>query len=183
MSKSTEQQLEKSQRWVEKVVVGLNLCPFAKPVLKANSLRYALCSDESDKQLVQFFLSELDMISQADESDIATTLVVMPNGLADFYDYLDFLATCEDLLKQSGLQAEFQLASFHPDYIFAGVDADDVSHFTNRSPYPMLHIIREAQMSRVLANHPNPENIPERNIQLLREMGKAAIIDLRDGNQ
>ena len=180
MSDSTEQQLEKSQRWVEKVVVGLNLCPFAKPVLKANSLRYALTSEESQEQLAKFFLSELDTISQADEADIATTLVLMPKGLTDFYDYLDFLAMCEDLLKQSGLQAEFQLASFHPNYIFAGVDEDDASHFTNRSPYPMLHIIREAQMSRVLANHPNPENIPERNIQLLRDMGKAAVLALSE---
>jgi hypothetical protein len=180
MSESTEQQLEKSQRWVEKVVVGLNLCPFAKPVLKANSLRYALSSECTPEQLAKFFLIELDIISQADEAVIATTLVVMPEGLTDFYDYLDFLADCEDLLQKSGLQSEFQLASFHPDYIFAGVDEDDASHLTNRSPYPMLHIIREAQMSRVLANHPNPEKIPERNIQLLREMGKTAVLELCD---
>lgn len=175
MSDTIEQQQQASQRWVEKVVVGLNLCPFAKPVLKANSLRYAMCADKTQQQLAAFFLTELDLIAQSDEADIATTLVVIPNALADFYDYLDFLALCEELLAKSGLQSEFQLASFHPKYIFAGVDEQDVSHYTNRSPYPMLHIIREAQMSRVLANHPDPDKIPERNIQLLREMGKNAL--------
>lgn len=180
MSSNTEQQLAKSQRWVEKVVVGLNLCPFAKPVLKENSLRYSICEDTSEQQLATFFLTELDLISASSEADIATTLIVIPDALSDFYDYLDFVALCEDLLKKSGLQDEFQLASFHPQYIFSGVDENDASHYTNRSPYPMIHIIREAQMSRVLANHPNPERIPERNIALLQEMGKEAVIALTE---
>lgn len=173
-----QQQLELSKQWVEKVVVGLNLCPFAKPVIKANGLRYALTQSVADDALIAFFLAELELISNADEVTIATSLVIYPNALGDFYDYLDFLAQCEELLVRAGLSGEFQVASFHPDYLFAGVGEEDVSHWTNRSPFPMLHIIREAQMSRVLANHPNPDSIPERNIELLREMGKEAILRL-----
>ncbi|MEH6446428.1 MAG: DUF1415 domain-containing protein [Oceanospirillaceae bacterium] len=173
-----QQQLESSQQWVEKIVVGLNLCPFAKPVIKANGLRYALTQSVVRDELIAFFLAELELISNANELTIATSLVIYPNALGDFYDYLDFVAQCEELLAQAGLNAEFQIASFHPDYQFAGVSEDDVSHWTNRSPFPMLHLIREAQMSRVLANHPNPDSIPERNIELLREMGKKAILQL-----
>lgn len=178
MSKSLElQQLELSQQWVEKVVVGMNLCPFAKPVIKAKSLRYAITQASALPDLQTYFLQELTHITTVDEEQVATTLVIFPLALADFYDYLDFVALCEQLVTKAGLDGEFQLASFHPNYLFAGVCENDVSHWSNRSPYPMLHIIREAQMSRVLANHPNPDSIPERNIELLRSLGRDGLIE------
>lgn len=177
MVKNTaQQQLTLTQQWLETIVVGMNLCPFAKPVIKAQSLRYALTTESDNEQLLHFFLAELEKIQQASEQQIATTLVIMPNAVADFYDYLDLLAQCEELLEGAHLADEFQLASFHPGYLFAGVDADDMSHWTNRSPYPILHIIRQGQMSRLLANYPNPESIPKRNIALLRDMGKSELI-------
>ncbi len=176
MQTSSEQQLLISQQWVAQIVVGLNLCPFAKPVLKADSLRYAITQDTEYTALSEFFLSELEKIQLSDEGQIATTLIIVPNALADFYDYLDFLAHCEQLINKASLEGEFQLASFHPQYVFAGESSEAIANYTNRSPYPMLHIIREAQMSRVLENHPDPDSIPNRNIQLLQKLGKAELI-------
>ena len=165
-----------TRQWVETMVVGLNLCPFAAPVVKKDTLRYAVTEGQSEEELAHAFLSELEKIQKANEVDIATSLVVMPKALADFYDYLDMLAVFESLLKSSGLEGTFQLASFHPNYQFAGVAAEDLSHWTNRSPFPMVHIIREGQMERVLAHYPNPDAIPERNINLLRELGREELI-------
>ena len=165
-----------SRQWVESIVVGLNLCPFASPVVRKNTLRYAVSQSEDVDVLANDFLSELNLIQEADEQDIATSLLIMPRAVVDFYDYLDLLAEFERLLAKAGLSGIFQLASFHPAYLFAGVDAGDLSHWTNRSPFPMVHIIREGQMSRVLMHYENPEEIPERNIKLLRELGREGLI-------
>ena len=165
-----------TRQWVETMVVGLNLCPFAAPVVKKDTLRYAVTEGQSEEDLAHAFLSELEKIQKANEVDIATSLVIMPKALADFYDYLDMLAVFENLLKASGLEGTFQLASFHPNYQFAGVAAEDLSHWTNRSPFPMVHIIREGQMERVLAHYADPDAIPERNINLLRELGREELI-------
>lgn len=176
LKKLEQQQLELSRQWVEKVVVGMNLCPFAKPILIADSLSYALTQAEELADLETFFLEQLMHITASVEAKIATTLVIFPKALANFYQYLDFVARCEELVEQAGLAEQFQLASFHPNYVFADVQEEDLSHWTNRSPFPMLHIIREAQISRVLANHPNPQSIPERNIEFLRELGKEELV-------
>jgi len=175
----TEQKkaLELTQHWLEQVVVGMNLCPFAKPVLKNNSIHYAVTDQSEWQSLSQFFLQELTRIAQADEQQISTSLLIIPQGLSDFYDYLDFVSDCEDLIRKAGLTDQFQLASFHPQYIFAQVDPEDVSHWTNRSPYPIVHIIREEQMSTVLEKHPNPDSIAQRNIALFQDMGKDALIE------
>jgi len=165
-----------TRQWVETMVVGLNLCPFAAPVVKKDTLRYAVTEGQSEEDLAHAFLSELEKIQKANEVDIATSLVIMPKALTDFYDYLDMLEVFENLLKASGLEGTFQLASFHPNYQFAGVAAEDLSHWTNRSPFPMVHIIREGQMERVLAHYPDPDAIPERNINLLRELGREELI-------
>lgn len=165
-----------SRQWVELIVVGLNLCPFASPVVRHNTLRYAVSESSELEGLTCDFLNELNMIQQADEKEIATSLLIMPRAVSDFYDYLDVLAHFEKLLAKAGLSGIFQLASFHPAYLFAGVETDDLSHWTNRSPFPMIHIIREDQMSRVLMHYDNPEEIPERNIKRLRELGREGLI-------
>lgn len=165
-----------TRQWVETIVVGLNLCPFASPVVRKNTLRYAISESESIEALANDFLDELNLIQEADEKEIATTVLIMPRAVADLYDYLDLLAHFERLLDKAGLSGIFQLASFHPAYLFAGVDAADLSHWTNRSPFPMIHIIREGQMSRVLMHYENPEEIPERNIKLLRELGREGLL-------
>ena len=166
-----------TRQWVETMVVGLNLCPFAAPVVRDNSLRYAVTQAQESESLVAAFLAEIELILAADEKDISTTLFIVPAGLEDFYDYLDYLRLFEELLQEAGLEGVLQLASFHPGYLFAGVPEDDLSHWSNRSPWPAFHIIREAEMGRALTHYANPEQIPERNIQRLRELGRAGLIE------
>lgn len=163
--------LERTKNWLEKTVCDLHLCPFARPVVDAGTLALTVSKATETDQLLRDFLVELDIFQKASEAELATSLLILPTGLKDFDDYLDFLAEAQTLLEGSGLAGEVQLASFHPDYIFEGEPEDDVSHFTNRSPYPMLHLIREAMLSRELENFPNPEEIPQRNISRLRAMG------------
>nr|WP_067289386.1 DUF1415 domain-containing protein [Marinobacterium profundum] len=167
-----------TERWVEVMVVGENLCPFAAAVLKREQLRFAVSPADSAEAVARDFLQELALIQQAPEEEIATTLMIVPAALDDFYDYLDALAQCEALIAKAGLEGVFQLASFHPRYRFGGVPADDISHWTNRSPYPMFHLLREGQMSRVLAHYPDPDAIPERNIAHLRALGPEGLIKL-----
>lgn len=164
------QVIEQTRQWVENVVVGQNLCPFAAPVVRQNIIHYALSQARDDETVLQDFLLELDRLQQTDESQLSTTLVIYPHAFEDFDHYLDLLSVMEALLEQAGLDGVFQLASFHPQYLFDGVDADDRSHWTNRAPYATVHIIREGEMSRALAHYKHPEQIPERNMQLLREM-------------
>ncbi|WP_299200354.1 DUF1415 domain-containing protein [uncultured Amphritea sp.] len=174
---SSEQVEKITRQWVETMVVGLNLCPFAAPVVKDNSLRYAVTEAQESESLVAAFLAEIELIQAASETDISTTLFIVPVGLEDFYDYLDHLRLFEELLVESGLDGVLQLASFHPGYLFAGVPEDDLSHWSNRTPWPAFHIIREAEMGRALAHYANPEQIPERNIKLLRELGREGLIE------
>lgn len=175
---SAEQVEKITRQWVETMVVGLNLCPFAAPVVKDNSLRYAVTAAQESESLVAAFLAEIELIQTASEADISTTLFIVPAGLEDFYDYLDHLRLFEELLVESGLDGVLQLASFHPGYLFAGVPEDDLSHWSNRSPWPAFHIIREAEMGRALTHYAKPEQIPERNIKLLRELGRERLIAL-----
>ncbi|MBN1005849.1 DUF1415 domain-containing protein [Amphritea pacifica] len=165
-----------TREWVETMVVGLNLCPFAAPVVRDNTLRYAVTTAQEGEPLVAAFLAEIELILAADEQTVSTTLFIVPAGLQDFYDYLDHLHLFEELLEQAGLEGVLQLASFHPAYRFAGVPADDLSHWSNRSPWPAFHIIREAEMGRALTHYAHPEQIPERNIKLLRELGREGLI-------
>jgi uncharacterized protein len=175
---SPEQVLALTQRWVEVMVVGENLCPFAAPVLRREQIRYAVCEARTTEAINSAFLQELERIQQAPEDDIATTLLIMPRALGDFYQYLDMLAHCEDLIAAAGLEGVFQLASFHPRYRFGGVPASDISHWTNRAPFPMFHLLREGQLSRVLAHYPDPDAIPQRNIEHLRALGRDGLIRL-----
>ena len=164
--------------WLETFVVGLNLCPFARPYLNTDQLRITVCPATSMEELRHAFLSELDVLQRSAEVDAATSLLVMPNALADFGQYLDFFDEAQRLLESCALDGVFQLASFHPDYCFEGMAVDDASHYTNRSPFPMLHFIREEQLSRVLETYPNPEAIPENNIRRLQELGRQKILQL-----
>jgi hypothetical protein len=175
---SPEQVRALTRRWLEVMVVGENLCPFAAPVLKRAQIRFAVSEAQTAAAIAADFLQELDLIQQAPEDEIATTLLIVPRALGDFYDYLDLLAHCEDLIAEAGLDGVFQLASFHPRYRFTGVPADDISHWTNRAPFAMFHLLREGQMSRVLAHYPDPDAIPERNIEHLRALGRDGLIRL-----
>ncbi len=161
--------------WLQTFIVELNLCPFARPVIAADTLRIAVCESEDLNQLNQAFLTELDLIQQSSELDIATTLLVMPNALASFDEYLMFLDNAEALIEELGLDGTIQLASFHPEYLFDGEDEQSASHFSNRSPYPVIHFLREDMLTNALDEFPNPEQIPLRNISTLEKIGRAEI--------
>jgi hypothetical protein len=170
---SPQQALDETRRWVEQVVVGLNLCPFAAAPMKGERIRYVHCPERDDEGIYRSLLSELEMLIDLPESSAETCLFVVSEGLEGFPHYLEFFHIAEAAIPRAGLEGIVQLASFHPDYCFDGVDEEDPANFTNRSPYPMFHLIREAPLARALEKYPDPEAIPERNIALLRELGLA----------
>lgn len=172
-----EQAASLTQQWVEAMVVGLNLCPFAAPEVRNETIRYAVSDAEGVEPAVQDFLQELAHIQGQEESDLSTTLVSFTQTAQTFEEFLDLLDLCQAVLENAGLDGIFQLASFHPDYCFAGVDADDITNWTNRAPFPTIHIIREGQMSRVLVHYKNPEEIPERNMALMDKLGREGLIE------
>jgi len=164
------------------MVVGLNLCPFTKRELLADRVRFFVSEAETEEQLLMDLHSELNLLNgcSGDGVDIETTLLIHPGVLQSFSDYNQFLDYAEGLLMELKLEGVYQIASFHPDYQFADTAADDVENYTNRSPYPMLHLIREKSLEKAVANYPNPEQIPERNIALLRNLGREKVQALLD---
>mgnify|MGYP000076321381 CR=1 FL=1 len=171
--------VESVKAWVETMVVGLNLCPFAKRELLANRVRFFVSEAKTEEQLLMDLHSELNLLNDcagaAGGAYIETTLLIHPEALLDFGDYNQFLDYAEGLLVELQLEGIYQIASFHPNYQFAGTQLKDVENYTNRSPYPILHLIREHSLERAVANYPNPEQIPDRNIALLKEMGSEKI--------
>ncbi len=165
-----EEIIKPVQHWLATVVVGLNLCPFAKRVLVNNSIRFSVTEADSEALLLKALQTELKVLNR--DETIETTLLIHPWMLQDFYDYNQFLNTVDGLLVELDLEGIYQVASFHPDYQFAGTEADDVENYTNKSPYPMLHLIREESLEQAIENYPDPERIPERNITLLKSLGR-----------
>ena len=163
--------IAESQRWLERAVIGLNLCPFAKSVHAKGQVRWVLSDAITPEALLEQLGAELLHLrdTPADETD--TTLIVHPQVLTDFLDYNDFLDTAEALVESLALDGVLQVASFHPHYQFAGSAPDDVENFTNRSPYPTLHLLREDSVSRAVTAFPDPEVIVERNVETLRALG------------
>ena len=166
--------IEATRKWVEKVIVGFNFCPFAKREVVRNTIRYRVLSFPDSSR--ESFFDALDQLSREygyldEQPETETTLVIFPDFLTSFDDFLDFLGFAEQALLDQGYEGTYQLAHFHPDYCFEGEAISDPANYTNRSPYPTLHIIREESMEKVLANIADPEEIPERNIQLARDMG------------
>jgi uncharacterized protein len=159
-------------RWLERAVIGLNLCPFAKAVYVKQQVRFVLSEADDAETLLQVLHDELLLLRDADPEQIDTTLIVHPHVLTAFLDYNDFLDLADGLIAELGLEGEIQVASFHPDYQFAGTAPDDVSNCTNRSPYPTLHLLREASVERAVAAFPDPDAIVERNIATLEKLGR-----------
>jgi len=164
------------RQWVETVVVGLNLCPFAKRELVKNRVRFVVTKATNEDQLLVALEAELDLLSR--EASVETTLLIHPGVLQDFYAYNQFLNSADALLRQMKLEGAYQIASFHPDYQFAGTEQDDVENYTNRSPYPMLHLIREESLERAIVSYPDVDNIPERNRKLMESLGEIKMKEL-----
>lgn len=156
---------------LERAVIGLNLCPFAKAVHLKKQIRYAVSAAQTPEDLLADFVAELRVLQAADACDIETTLLLHPQALADFLDYNDFLELADATLAAEGLEGEIQVASFHPRYQFAGSGPEDIENYSNRSPYPMLHLLREASIARAVAAFPDAGQIFERNIETLRRLG------------
>jgi hypothetical protein len=161
--------------WLASIVVGLNLCPYARPLLGADSLRITICMENRRGPMRRSFLAELDLLQRSSEAEIATTLQAFPAALGKFTDYLDFLAEAQTLLAEAGLEGVVQLASFHPHYQFAGEARDAAGNYSNRSPYPLIHLLRENMLTRVLADGTDPSAIPARNIATLDAIGAAEL--------
>lgn len=168
--------INQTKKWLSSVVIEHNFCPFAKREYDNNRIHYAVI--ETDDLKVQLEHIILECAALDNNTQRETSLLILHKTLPDFEDYLDVLELANSLLKEQGYEGIYQLASFHPNYCFEGVNPDDPSHYTNRSPYPMIHILREASVEAVIKNHPNPEDIPERNIQLTKAMGLQAMKDL-----
>ena len=162
-----------TRRWLERAVIGLNLCPFAKAVTVKDQVRFVLSDATTPQALRDELARELALLRDADPDAIDTTLIVHPRVLVDFLDYNDFLDVADALIESMDLAGELQLASFHPDYVFAGTSADDPGNCTNRAPYPTLHLLREDSVDKAVAAFPDADRIYEANIEALRKLGPA----------
>jgi uncharacterized protein len=160
-----------TRAWLEQAVIGLNLCPFAKAVHVKNQIRYVVSEAQTAEALLTELLLELKTLAAADPDEIDTTLLIHPYTLTDFLDYNDFMDIADAAIQELDLSGEIQIAGFHPQYQFADSNADDIENYTNRSPYPTLHLLREASVERAVAAFPDAGVIFESNIATLRRLG------------
>lgn len=166
------------QTWITRVVVGLNLCPFARKPLENNQVRITVSNAHNTAALLEDLHAELSLLESKPASEIETTVIAISEMLGDFADYNDFLDLAEGLLDRFGWEGQFQIASFHPDYQFDGTGAEDAENYTNRSPWPALHLLREDSLEQAVDSHPDPEQIPDRNIAAMNAMGQPALATL-----
>lgn len=162
--------------WVREFVVGLNLCPFARKELDRGRVRFVVAEAENEEALLVALHHELQYLER--QPDTETTLLIVPRTLDIFDDYNDFLPLADDLLRYLGLEGIYQIASFHPDYRFEGTAAEDPENYTNRSPFPLLHLLREDSLEQAIDRYPDVEEIPQRNIDRMNRLGMDGIRDL-----
>ncbi len=160
-----------TKHWLERAVIGLNLCPFAKAVYVKQQVRFVLSDATTLEELIETLVAELEFLRAADPQTTDTTLLIHPHVLTDFLDYNDFLDIAEAAITELDLDGDIQIASFHPDYRFADSYEDAVENCTNRSPFPMLHLLREASVERAVDAYPDADAIINRNMATLRQLG------------
>jgi hypothetical protein len=165
--------IEDTQKWLLEAVVGLNLCPFAKAVVVKDMVRYRVCPSADPAEVLVMLREEMQYLAEADPDQLDTTLLIAPKALPDFLDFNDFLADCDEVLMDLELEGVLQVADFHPRYQFGGTDEDDIENFTNRTPYPTLHLLREANIDKAVEAYPDASLIFERNIEVLNKLGHA----------
>jgi len=168
---SDEEAITATQLWLERAVIGLNLCPFAKSVQVKNQIRYVVSAAQTPEELLQDLLREFEVLAEASPAAIDTTLLIHPHVLTDFLDYNDFLEVVDAALVEVNLDGELQVASMHPQYQFADTGIDDITNYTNRSPYPTLHILREDSIEQAVAAFPDAAQIFDKNIETMRRLG------------
>jgi uncharacterized protein len=170
--------IQQTKKWIYDVVIGCNFCPFASQVVKRDTVFYKVETSTEAQSCLQAFLQELARLDN--DITIETSFLIFPNNFKPFDAYLDLVSDAEKILKQKGYNGIYQLASFHPTYRFADAPDNDAANYTNRSVYPMLHLLRESSIDRALEQYEHPENIPERNISFAREKGMVYMKMLRD---
>ena len=165
-----------TENWVKQVIVKYNICPFARKEVERGSIRYRVVEQNKRDEVLLELIKECQYLDSNKETE--TTLFIMPDAFQSFDDFLDLVDLANDLLFEQGFEGIYQLANFHPDYCFAGEPQHDPANYTNRSPYPCLHLIREDSMSLALDTHPDPDAIPERNIEFCRKKGEEFFANL-----
>lgn len=168
---SHEEAIEVTRTWLERAVIGLNLCPFAKAVHKKGQVRYVVSDATQPLQLHEDLVRELELLRDTAPEQIDTTLLIHPGVLADFMDFNEFLEVADDTVVDLELEGEIQVASFHPDFQFEGTGTDDITNYTNRSPFPTLHLLREASIDKAVAAFPDASKIFEANMETLDKLG------------
>jgi len=166
---SSEKIIRQTQCWLKTIIIGLNFCPFANREFKNNTIRYFVSDDESLESSLHTLAAECEYLDN--HSSTETSLLIFSRNFTDFDDFLNLIDFANQLLDDLGYRATYQLAHFHPDYCFEGVEPAEASNYTNRSPYPTLHLIREKSLQNAIENHPNTEDIPNTNIKLANELG------------
>ena len=172
-----------TRAWVERVVIGLKLCPFAPAPALKGLIRYVMSEAETPEALLEDLATELQHLVASPPEEVETTLLVHPQVLQDFHDFNDFLEIADEALRMWGLEGEIQIASFHPQYQFAGTDPDDIGNATNRSPYPMLHLLREQSIARAVDAFGDTRSISAANLETLEKLGPAGLAALRRADQ
>ena len=170
-----------TRHWLERAVIGLNLCPFAKGVHTKQQVRYAVCTSDDPAVLLEDLRRELLHLAEADPEQLDTTLLIAPHCLPDFLDFNDFLEVADAMIEELDLGGILQVASFHPQFQFEGTDVDDVTNCTNRAPYPILHLLREDSIDKAVEVFPEAETIYERNMETLEKIGIEGWLDLDVG--
>jgi uncharacterized protein len=173
MAPTDETVLLLTRNWLERAVIGLSLCPFAKTVHAKGQIRFVVSPAETTQALLEELRRELGALSRSNPDEIDTTLLIAPHVLGEFLDYNDFLKRAAAALERAGLGGELQIASFHPNYVFGDLDEGDAANASNRAPYPILHLLREASVSRAVLSFPDAATIFERNVARLRALGLA----------
>lgn len=175
--------IAETTNWLTRAVIGLNLCPFAKAVHVKEQIRYVVSRATTPDDLMHDLLRELDHLAETNPDVTDTTLLIHPHVLGDFLDYNDFLDAADAAIEELDLEGILQVASFHPQFQFADTEADDITNYTNRSPYPTLHLLREDSVSRAVEAFPEAESIFRRNIATLRKLGHAGWKKVMNGEE
>jgi len=175
---NSEQIIDRTKKWISDVVIGCNFCPFAANVVKQKAIFYKVEENTEMGICLDSFVHEMERLDN--DPTIETSFLILPNAFQQFDDYLDLVSLAEKILKRNGFEGIYQVASFHPLYLFANSDENDPANYTNRSIYPMLQLLREDSIDKALANYKDPESIPLRNINFAKEKGLAYMKMLRD---
>lgn len=170
--------IQRTKNWIESFVINYNLCPFAKKPFIQDKIRYVLYEGTDLEELTALLEKELLFLENTSKTAVETTFLITPDLFEDFYFYLDYLELANDLIFALNLEGVLQIASFHPDYQFGGTEKTDVTNYTNRSPLPLLHLLREDSLAEALAHYEEPESIPERNMEMMRKLGLERVLGM-----